>query len=47
MDAANAIASKTANTNRNNVFRGEQRTNMVPPNTFRGFKVRTNVRLMF
>lgn len=47
IDAVDKITSKSAKANTNSVFRGKKRNNTVLPNKFRGFKLRTNVRLMF
>ena len=39
--------NETAKNSTNNVFRRKQTTKKVPPNIFKGFKVRQKVRLMF
>ena len=47
MGATDVYTSLTAKNSRNNAFASKQTTSKVPPNLFRGFEVKTKVRLMF
>ena len=44
---ANVITTLTEKNSRNSALKSKQTTKKVPPNTFRGFKLRRKMRLIF
>ena len=45
MGAADPITAKRRKNSRNNVFRSKQTNNKLPPNIFRSFEERRNIRV--